>query len=236
MRLICPFHSEKTPSLIIYGQHYKCYGCGRSGNTSELPGGSGPLFVEPPKVREDLSRSLQVIKSYPKADHRGFSLHATNKAFYLIWPGDIFYKRRLLEGEPKYRCPSGHQVPLFVARAEGDAVVIVEGEFNALSIAKACPGIAVLSPGGANHFESDYTTLSHLTRILSFSKVLIVADKDPAGAKAIAGLYKHLKLRGRECMTLLMDRDANEVMLTDGEEKLREIIRVALEGTVAGST
>lgn len=28
----CPFHSEKTPSLHIKGNRFKCYGCGKSGS------------------------------------------------------------------------------------------------------------------------------------------------------------------------------------------------------------
>lgn len=235
-KIICPFHSEKTASLVVYEASFKCFGCGRSGPNTALFHGTLPTNVPVIlPVPENLSRSLEAIRRLDVVNFRGFDLNRDSGAVYLVWPGNTFYKKRLLQGEPKYKCPSGHKVPLFVARARGRAIVVIEGEFNAMSVAKCCPDLAVVSPGGSNHFESDYTMLNHLTRVLSFNKVLVVADKDPAGAKAIAGFYKQLKIRGRECVTLLMDKDANQVMLEDGEDKLREIIEGALDQTVDGS-
>jgi len=30
--VLCPFHQEKTPSCILYEDHYHCYGCKAHGN------------------------------------------------------------------------------------------------------------------------------------------------------------------------------------------------------------
>lgn len=39
---LCPFHQEKTPSMVIYEDGYKCFGCGQAGDIisfiSELQG------------------------------------------------------------------------------------------------------------------------------------------------------------------------------------------------------
>jgi CHC2-type zinc finger protein/AAA domain-containing protein len=32
MKGCCPFHTEKTPSLTVYPDHFKCYGCGKHGD------------------------------------------------------------------------------------------------------------------------------------------------------------------------------------------------------------
>jgi CHC2 zinc finger len=33
---LCPFHKEKTPSFMIDGEKYYCFGCGRKGDTDSL--------------------------------------------------------------------------------------------------------------------------------------------------------------------------------------------------------
>ncbi len=35
-KICCPFHGERTPSLVIYpaGKGYHCFGCGRHGNNA----------------------------------------------------------------------------------------------------------------------------------------------------------------------------------------------------------
>lgn len=38
-KALCPFHSEKTPSLSFKGQGFKCFGCGVGGDVFRLAGG-----------------------------------------------------------------------------------------------------------------------------------------------------------------------------------------------------
>lgn len=38
-KALCPFHSEKTPSLSFKGQGFKCFGCGAGGDVFRLAGG-----------------------------------------------------------------------------------------------------------------------------------------------------------------------------------------------------
>lgn len=33
---LCPFHTEKSPSFTLHGNRYKCFGCGRSGDSIEF--------------------------------------------------------------------------------------------------------------------------------------------------------------------------------------------------------
>jgi hypothetical protein len=55
---LCPFHSEKTPSMRIYGssQRFHCYGCGRDGNVVDLLG-----LVEGCEISYDRVRQLPAV-------------------------------------------------------------------------------------------------------------------------------------------------------------------------------
>ncbi len=33
---LCPFHKERTPSMVLYADGYKCFGCGESGDAVKL--------------------------------------------------------------------------------------------------------------------------------------------------------------------------------------------------------
>ena len=32
---LCPFHAETTPSFVVFGDHYHCFGCGAHGDEAE---------------------------------------------------------------------------------------------------------------------------------------------------------------------------------------------------------
>ena len=35
-KYICPFHKETTPSLVISGEKYYCFGCGKNGKAEDI--------------------------------------------------------------------------------------------------------------------------------------------------------------------------------------------------------
>jgi hypothetical protein len=150
-RIICPFHKgqngkdERTPSLVVYEDGYKCYSCGANGPLSKLslPPGFVPTALRPP---ENLNASLKRIVSLPLAPVRGLNLPVDGDSYYIVWPGDNYYKRRkfLSNDGPKYLCPVGHKKPLFVPyEKQGGMLAIVEGEINALSLAQTQPNYSV---------------------------------------------------------------------------------------------
>jgi len=218
-RVLCPYHEEKTPSLVIYGKRFICYGCGKRGLSSDL--GYANFEAHIPGDPEDLSKTTSYIVSLPKKHIRALWFHADSSGYYLMFPGTHYYKKRLYGGRVKYVSPSGHKKPLFVARESGDALVIVEGEINALSIASVCGNYAVCSPGGVGHFKSP----EYVNMYTQFDNVLIICDKDGPGALAAGALWGLLMGRGKEAKTLLMEKDANQVLVEDGENALEKAIR-----------
>lgn len=89
MKGLCPFHSEKTPSFFVEDQHFKCHGCGKSGDhftlIQELEG------VSFPEAKRILAKKAGV-----EIDDRQYERQ--DKAFYInefvqgIWEkGDTSY-------------------------------------------------------------------------------------------------------------------------------------------------
>lgn len=35
-KICCPYHKEKTPSCIVSGDYYHCFGCGKHGDSKDL--------------------------------------------------------------------------------------------------------------------------------------------------------------------------------------------------------
>lgn len=222
-KYLCPKHREDTPSANAYTDGYHCFGCGARGPLSELGIPAGER-IEITYV-EDITASINRIRALPKQEIRGFSLHADDRGYYLLWPDFSYYKRRVYgaEASSKYRGPSGHSKPPFkVSEGSGSHLVLVEGEFNALSLGALEPPFDVVSPGGAGDFYSRTGTL-HLKDYAKFGRVDIVVDADAAGAQAaIETKAKLITLGCSDVRIHLVELDFNDILVKDGKEALRD--------------
>jgi DNA primase len=98
----CPFHSEKTPSFVVYDDHYHCYGCGKHGDAITFVAESqGVSFIE---AVEQLAAEagMEVPKPSPtaaEAERRRLDLYAVLEA-----AAKAFQRRlKLPEGAPALR-------------------------------------------------------------------------------------------------------------------------------------
>lgn len=229
-KYLCPRHKEDTPSAHAYHDGYKCYGCGATGPLSELglPAGERIEYT----YVEDVAATITYIKSLPKKEIRGFPLHYNSRGYYLLWPSEEYYKLRIegADSGSKYRGPSGHSKPPFViSKGNGDHLVLVEGEFNALSYGLCEPSATIISPGGAGDFYSRNGE-SALKTYSTYSRVDLVVDADAAGAQAaIETKAKLITLGCPEVKIHLVDKDFNDILVQDGKEALRgEVKRMGL--------
>jgi len=47
VKIVCPFHAERTPSCVLFPTGgYKCFGCGKSGNSVDFIVKIGGTFEE----------------------------------------------------------------------------------------------------------------------------------------------------------------------------------------------
>jgi len=236
-RIHCVRHSESTPSLVVYESHAFCYGgCGRI-ELSELGRQMADKPKEPRYV-EDLKKKLDYIASLPTKLIRGFNLPYDDSGYYCVWPSGDYYKLRVWNpgAKDKYRGASGHPKPVFWAR-QGRALhehgasrtlAIVEGEFNALSIAEAFPEWDVCSPGSASDFKTEKTRRFLLTYCSSYCTVVIVADKDGPGTEAAIHAKSLLIGKVPNIPIILMEKDANEILIETGKDALRQRIKEKL--------
>jgi hypothetical protein len=235
--ILCPFHEESTPSLALYHDGYRCFGCGAYGSLADLKGHVANVPEVLPAEPEDVEGSIQRIERLPKGEIRGLELHFDDRAYYLVWPTRDYYKARYFNPEKgKYRNPRGHKQPILEVQVSGrPTLAVVEGEFNALSVAKAVPEIDVISPGSAGNF-APANMRKYCTSLVLYSTILVIADRDAPGATACIDLMGMLTGRVRKIKAHLMSPDANEVLVERGCEELRrEISKVLGEDLEAGS-
>lgn len=220
----CPFHTqangapERTPSFALYETRYYCFGCRASGPVADLGAEyRGSKTTQP----EDIVASLRRISDLPKQQVRGFQLPADEMYWYLVWPSGRYYVRRRHEtkpGQQKYLSPKGHARPTYIPRkAETGTLWFVEGELNALSLAQVVSD-TVASPGSAGAFAKKNWTLFR-----RFSRVIVVADDDAAGADAAYLLAERLvKDMKKEVIIQLWAKDANQILVEEGTDGLQQ--------------
>lgn len=231
MKIRCVFHNEETASMQIYSDGWAhCFGCGAHIHVDKLPGDYKLREVPPEAEPEDLVAAYEYIDFLPLKKVRGLMLPCDEFSYFITWPEKDYYKRRFFDPGrgPKYVGAKGHTKPWLVANQSGPGpVILVEGEINALSIAAACPEVNVISPGGAGDFYAK-KSVSRLLHLANCSKIVLIADRDQAGAKALIEVKGHIDTPERQSKWLLMGDDANEVLEREGKEALRRIIREVL--------
>lgn len=222
MKTFCPRHEDTHPSCEVYPEGGFCFaGCG-SIPLEEL--GVEPGEV-PPKEKEDLELKYKYIVNLDETIVRGFPFFHDLQGFYIQYPESLYYAYRRYDNNPRYLYPTGHQAPLFWCRKQHhNTLWLVEGQLNALSIAKAFPKADVCSPGSAGMFDSKQLR-KHLIELSKYSSIVIVVDADNSGIKAVIEAKGLLMSTVKYVSYVLMEEDANDVMLKHGSEYLAEEVK-----------
>lgn len=227
-RIRCPWHNEKTPSLVRRKSDYYCYGsCTKAYTLQEVAAkGIALEYEEDDECQENLEEKFNYITSLPRREIRGLIFPADTSGYYICWPDKSYYKYRLFEPGRggKYLSPKGHfPTPFWTRKLLSGTVYVVEGEINAMSIAEAMPSVSVVSPGSASMFKSE--RLQKLLTILKeYSTVIVVLDDDPAGIKGYIEARAAFMYKLPFVKYLLIKPDANEI-LSESKEKLRETLQ-----------
>jgi len=219
-RIICPFHKEDTPSMVIYPEAAYCFGCGKKAKLEEVGIEVSPDFkIE----KEDIQKTLNYICTLPAKEYRGLKFPTDELFYYIVFPFENYYiKRFILKDVPfkqKYICPKGNERPLFIASlSKSSTLLIVEGEINAMSIAAITELMEynIVSPGGSGSMASKY-----LTEYIPYDTIKIIADLDKAGVAAGLKLGSYLQSKGKKVEYFFEEEDANDILVKYGREEVR---------------
>jgi DNA primase len=226
-RILCPNHEESTPSFVVYPDGMgHCFGCGYRAKVTEGVKIDKDKFDA--EAQAKFVEQLSYIESLPKVPIRGLTLHADSERYYIVWPTRDYYKSscfRRTDDSPKYVGARGIKKPMFKAvTGRSRTLAVVEGEINALSI-QSIADCDVVSPGGAGDFYSSRFE-KDLTLYKNYDKVMLVADADAAGTKAVIELKSRLLAAGMVDVAIkLVEEDFNDVLTKYGQEELKNRIR-----------
>jgi Toprim domain len=223
MMVNCPFHMDSVPSMKIYGNFAWCFVCHMQIPTSELnlPENQRHQTKHEPT---NIAERVKYIKSLPKEKIRGLELHTDLEGFYILWPKENYYKKRLYNGKSRYIGPAGVRAPLLIMPEFTNHLVVVEGELNALSLYDSDIGdYTVCSPGSAGEF------MRHMATYKSYKRVTLILDNDAAGLLHGLQTKEVLLKAGIWASIVLMKKDFNQILQDDGEEAVRQKLQEAIK-------
>jgi hypothetical protein len=215
IRCLNPKHTDDTPSMHVYPERAFCFSCGYSVPSEEVA--SVEEIRKLNKEPTDVKNVLQYISSLPVRKIRGLYFPYDDRGFYVEWPCNTFYKKRLFEGNSRYIGPRGTRPPLYVHKQCPHDLVIVEGEINARSLysSKATTS-SIASPGSATEM------LRHLDKYLTYNTIhAIIVDKDIPGVINGLKLKDELIKRGKKPILIAMEKDLNQIYEEEGDEAIK---------------
>ena len=213
MKINCtsPHHDDRTASMEIYEDAGYCFSCGWVDRSI------GDIEHGKKKDSENIEEKIKYILSLPKSKIRGLLLPSDLLGYYIVWPDNTYYKCRTYSGQARYIGPRGHRAPLYKLGTNKDALIIVEGELNALSLYEAkVTQATVVSPGSANEM------LRHLDTYLTYSYIAVIVDYDRPGISNGLRLKDTLLKRGKQVRLLAVTKDLNQLYEEKGKEGIKE--------------
>lgn len=219
MKILCPNHNDKTPSLHVYPEFAFCFVCGYRCPSDKVATKEELETVK--REPTDIGGMIEYINNLPRGEIRGLQLHFDSNGYFIVWPDISFYKKRLTNGDARYVGPRGFRAPLFkIPGTSLQNLIVVEGELNALSLAEGynyinsgvTNGVTIVSPGSANEM------LRHLNTYLTYDKVIAIVDKDIPGVVNGLKLKDEFIKRNKRIQLVTCEKDINQILQEEGKE------------------
>jgi DNA primase len=223
-KILCPYVAERTASLEVYHDGFYCFGCGEHGTLEDLQKQIGEDFkVVTLNTRASrvvpFSYEVSKILKLPLKNIRGLDLHCDADSYYIVWPDNSYYKKRLINKEKdKYRSPYKIKKSILEMPGSYRDLLVVEGELNALSAYRALPDFKICSPGSATDF------MKYTEYYMQYDFIFLAFDYDTAGCDNAIKLRDYLLQRKKQVFLYPMRTDFNELLTTVGIDAIRREI------------
>lgn len=244
-KLICPKCSpdrknKKDPCLSINLEKglYNCHHCGWSGNVKMQ---QKKEYVKPPEVQVDLTDAVvdyfagrgitkstlahwkisQSVQYFPQVRE---DRNAINFNYYR--EGELI-NIKYRDAEKNFKLVSGAELIFYGLDniKESDRVYIVEGEIDALSLHEAGVYSVCSVPNGASKGNQKLEYLDNCWQYFKEKKeIVLCTDNDKAGLALRNELARRFGKYRCSYIDFNEHKDANEILVQHGKDKLREVI------------
>lgn len=240
--------SDKSLSIDLEKGLYNCHNCGWKGNVKvkerkeyTVPVQSkAEIGVKMLKYFTDRGISESTVANWKITQSReyfgsaGKKLTAINFNYYQ--DGEIV-NIKYRSGGKDFKLVSGAKLIFYGLDniKDSDRAYIVEGEFDALSLNEAGIYSVVSVPNGASKGSQRLEYLDNCHEYFKDKKEIIIAtDNDEAGLSLRYALARRFGQYRCKYVDFKNFKDANDVLISEGKDKLRELLLDALEFPLEG--
>jgi len=240
--------SDKPLSIDLEKGLYNCHNCGWKGNVKikekkefvkpvESKAQVGAKMLEYFKSRgisESTVANWKITQSLEYFGSAGKKLTAINFNYYQ--DGDLI-NVKYRSGGKDFKLVSGAKLIFYGLDniKNSDRIYIVEGEFDALSLHEAGIYSVVSVPNGASKGSQRLEYLDNCHEYFKDKKEIIIAtDNDEAGLSLRNALARRFGQYRCKYIDFKSFKDSNDVLVSDGKEKLRELILEPLSFPLEG--
>ena len=225
-------HSEKCASLDWERGLGTCHHCGETFQLHTFKRKTDKVYIKP-IPNDTVSIDARVVDYFGS---RGITEGTLKKAKITTKPGWIEFNYyaggelvnvKSRDGKKNFRLVKGAERVLYnIDSTVGhDAIVIVEGEIDALSVMESGRPSVVSVPNGATVGNNN---LDYLDNCIGYfegkSKIILATDQDEAGEALKAELIRRLGSEICYICDLGGFKDLNEVLISGGVDAVRSII------------
>ena len=227
---------------------YNCHNCGYKGNVKikdkveytkpkESKAQVGEKMLEYFKSRgisESTVANWRITQSSEYFGSAGKKLTAINFNYYI---DDDLVNIKYRSGGKDFKLVSGAKLVFYGLNniKDSDTAYIVEGEFDALSLNEAGLYSVVSVPNGASKGSQRLEYLDNSHEYFKDKKQIIIAtDNDEAGVSLRYALARRFGQYRCKYIDFKEFKDANDVLVSEGKDKLREIFLEPLDFPLEG--